>query len=910
MAPPDRALAELLAQMRWARALAQDLIKDPHAAEDLSQDLWVKALERPPRAGASPRGWIFRVLRNGAAQRGREQARRAQIERRLPEPQTETPADTIERLETVQMLGATVRGLPEPHQSAILLHYFEGLSVEDLAARTGCTRAAAESRLRRGRELIRIELDARADAARWRRGLALLAMPSLEPAGSATLTAGALLLLATFVLAPLGWWLASRLAERSPRGAEDLAGAATPRHEALGAGPGTEQAETAPLRSPAPAERLAWLLVRDAESGRSLDGVPLEIQAFDPSDRPLASASLLSAAPRGLHWPLPASTARIAVRAHPTREFSNSGEAAIWYVAADEAEIRMDVPVWRRHGSVSGVLTDEGLRPAARAEIGVWYGDGFTRGQAPSFTIESDDQGRFRLEPAFGEGLTLTLAARGEGIAPARIYHVASPADPHAQVTGADLSFEPGHPASVQVFDPDLQALGSAQVLIEPGEHLPHSWQVAPGHGARRPSFRLETGADGSTAPVALGDASWTVEIRHPRFATWSGPLELRGGPTVVRLEERILLTGSVAALRDGGAVPGARVIAVTASGEAEAMSDESGAFALALPSAPAEAVDLLVLPAEEFLAARWVRGVVPERDGRVVEVWLAAGAPLRACLVDAAGAPLSDLTGLGIRLRSAAGDLEFAGAELLRRPASAAEGSATAALQGATILIPALPLEPFRLVVTDAASGILAEAEILPGEPTRALRAGDYPDARGEIRGRVLDADTGAPVSRCRMLLRSCDAPQAEELRLEIGALDGAFRVRGLAPGEWELLVHAADARSGWARRIRVLRGEAVEAAPLLAAGYACQRRFVLPNGAPAAFAQVHLVRADGALQPLDGAAPWILTDAQGRADFLRLPRGVALLGTVQTSDARRWTLPADALDPALPSADIQLRE
>jgi len=47
MAKPDPPLQDLLAHDAWIRALAHRLPADRHAAEDVAQDAWVEAIEKP-----------------------------------------------------------------------------------------------------------------------------------------------------------------------------------------------------------------------------------------------------------------------------------------------------------------------------------------------------------------------------------------------------------------------------------------------------------------------------------------------------------------------------------------------------------------------------------------------------------------------------------------------------------------------------------------------------------------------------------------------------------------------------------------------------------------------------------------------------------------------------------------------
>src|SRR5262245_6289974 len=69
-------LTVLLGQAGWTRALARSLASDVHSAEDLVQDAWVAALERPPDLGRPVRGWLASVLRHRWLDLSRARGRR------------------------------------------------------------------------------------------------------------------------------------------------------------------------------------------------------------------------------------------------------------------------------------------------------------------------------------------------------------------------------------------------------------------------------------------------------------------------------------------------------------------------------------------------------------------------------------------------------------------------------------------------------------------------------------------------------------------------------------------------------------------------------------------------------------------------------------------------------------------
>src|SRR5258707_11591566 len=137
-APVD--LEALLAHSDWARKLALHLVRDPDRADDLVQETWRKALERPPAKDSTPsglRGWIGTVIRNLAGTRRRDAQLRAWHERRAARPESWTPEDIEQRVLLQRRLAEAVLELAEPYRSAITLRYFVGLSTREVAERQG-----------------------------------------------------------------------------------------------------------------------------------------------------------------------------------------------------------------------------------------------------------------------------------------------------------------------------------------------------------------------------------------------------------------------------------------------------------------------------------------------------------------------------------------------------------------------------------------------------------------------------------------------------------------------------------------------------------------------------------------------------------------------------------------------------
>src|SRR5262245_18615730 len=128
----------LLAHREWVRAVALAVVRDAHAADDVEQETWLAALTSPPRPAGSPRGWLGAVVRSRARRAGRTDARRDRRETLAARGEaTTSAAELAEIADTHRRVVQAVVELDEPWRQTVLLRWFEGLAVEDVAARTG-----------------------------------------------------------------------------------------------------------------------------------------------------------------------------------------------------------------------------------------------------------------------------------------------------------------------------------------------------------------------------------------------------------------------------------------------------------------------------------------------------------------------------------------------------------------------------------------------------------------------------------------------------------------------------------------------------------------------------------------------------------------------------------------------------
>ena len=214
---------ELAQHVEWVRALARRLVLDDHQAEDLAQETWLAALRHPPESGRPIRPWLAAVLRNFRKQSGRSERRRKPREWALAEDRTTcSAAVTVSEVESHRLVVEAVLALSEPTRSTILLHYFRGWSLAVIARRTDTPEGTVRSRLQRGLQALRSQLDADHGGDRRSADLALLpllqnsaALPAASSSfalGVAMLGAGSkklLLIAAVLVLVPAAWMILS-----------------------------------------------------------------------------------------------------------------------------------------------------------------------------------------------------------------------------------------------------------------------------------------------------------------------------------------------------------------------------------------------------------------------------------------------------------------------------------------------------------------------------------------------------------------------------------------------------------------------------------------------------------------------------------------------------------------------------
>src|SRR5258705_5724464 len=129
----------LLAHAGFVRSVARSLLADENAVDDVVQQTWLAALEKPPREPGALRRWLARVARSVVRESRRSDERRVRREAASAPSEVDPsdPAQLVERLARMRALTDAVLALPPPYRDAIVRRHLDELTPAEIAHRDG-----------------------------------------------------------------------------------------------------------------------------------------------------------------------------------------------------------------------------------------------------------------------------------------------------------------------------------------------------------------------------------------------------------------------------------------------------------------------------------------------------------------------------------------------------------------------------------------------------------------------------------------------------------------------------------------------------------------------------------------------------------------------------------------------------
>ena len=152
-------------------ATAVRLLGEPAEAEDVTQQVFLKAFQRFDEIGTSPAaaGWLKTVAKNAClnhlsryrsrwrffSELSRTADTGAEAAYDVSAPAGGSPAQQMERADERAQLELALRALPAHQRVPLVLFHFEEVSYEEIASTLGVSLAKVKTDIHRGREALR-----------------------------------------------------------------------------------------------------------------------------------------------------------------------------------------------------------------------------------------------------------------------------------------------------------------------------------------------------------------------------------------------------------------------------------------------------------------------------------------------------------------------------------------------------------------------------------------------------------------------------------------------------------------------------------------------------------------------------------------------------------------------------------
>jgi RNA polymerase sigma-70 factor (ECF subfamily) len=143
-----------------------ELVRDEQASLDLVQETFINAFRYlgTLRDDEKFGGWLFSIAHQKCLQQWRRQSRQAELQEELanaPTADDDNPLDLLIREEQEAEFMKLLPRLPLAQRSALLLHFVEGFSLEEIARITDTEVGTVKSRLHYAKRALRKLLETR-----------------------------------------------------------------------------------------------------------------------------------------------------------------------------------------------------------------------------------------------------------------------------------------------------------------------------------------------------------------------------------------------------------------------------------------------------------------------------------------------------------------------------------------------------------------------------------------------------------------------------------------------------------------------------------------------------------------------------------------------------------------------------
>jgi RNA polymerase sigma-70 factor, ECF subfamily len=145
--------------------LAQHIVGNPAAAEDIVQETFLRAYRALPRfrGEASVYAWLYRITVNLCLNYLRQPLNRPAIAAPLADTSAPDPSALVEGQERHRALRNAIAALPPHYRVAVILRDLEGFSYQEIAELLAIPVGTVKSRLNYGKRLLQEKLRALLD---------------------------------------------------------------------------------------------------------------------------------------------------------------------------------------------------------------------------------------------------------------------------------------------------------------------------------------------------------------------------------------------------------------------------------------------------------------------------------------------------------------------------------------------------------------------------------------------------------------------------------------------------------------------------------------------------------------------------------------------------------------------------